>query len=242
VAQPLRWNTPAFVWNAPGVVWNGVEKPTKTAMPKVKAVVDFTTYPAPELTPVATMIHDKMLENVAIFVTPQVAMTVLKTAIDDYMAKLAARASNADSDEVAFFVARHALEADLAELGHYVNGLAKGDPVIVDASGFPSYSTARTPDYSAPAAPTNVRVRQGDVSGQWIMRYKPDRDKSMNEIQQCLSDPNVEANWTRVGMFGGGKAQNGGYAPGTTIWLRARTCGLQGIMGAWSDPAKIMVV
>jgi hypothetical protein len=43
-----------------------------------------------------------------------------------------------------------------------------------------------------------------------------------------MGDPNVEANWVRIGMFGGGKAQNGGYAPGPNIWLRARTCGLKG--------------
>jgi hypothetical protein len=180
VAKPLRWNTPAFVWNAPGVVWNGVEETTKSKMPKVKAVVDFTGYTAPELTPIATMIHDKMLANVAIFVTPAVTMAALQTTIDDYAAKLTARESGADADEIAFTVARHELEADLAELGHYVNGLAKGDPVIVDASGFPSYGTVRTPDYSAPAAPTNVRLRQGDVSRQIIMRFQPDRQKSMN--------------------------------------------------------------
>jgi hypothetical protein len=26
------------------------------------------------------------------------------------------------------------------------------------------------------------------------------------------------------------------------IWVRVRTGGLRGVMGAWSDPAKIMVV
>ena len=31
-------------------------------------------------------------------------------------------------------------------------------------------------------------------------------------------------------------------APGTVIWVRVRTVGLKGVMGAWSDPAKIMVV
>jgi hypothetical protein len=32
------------------------------------------------------------------------------------------------------------------------------------------------------------------------------------------------------------------FTPGTIIWVRARTCGLKGVMGAWSDPAKLMVV
>jgi hypothetical protein len=26
------------------------------------------------------------------------------------------------------------------------------------------------------------------------------------------------------------------------IWVRVRTVGLKGVMGAWSDPAKLMVV
>jgi hypothetical protein len=30
--------------------------------------------------------------------------------------------------------------------------------------------------------------------------------------------------------------------PGTVIWVRVRTVGLKGVMGTWSDPAKIMVV
>jgi hypothetical protein len=33
-----------------------------------------------------------------------------------------------------------------------------------------------------------------------------------------------------------------GITPGTVLWIRVRTAGLKGVMGAWSDPAKIMVV
>jgi hypothetical protein len=43
------------------------------------------------------------------------------------------------------------------------------------------------------------------------------------------------ANWQHAGMFSG-------IAPGTTVWVRVRTAGLKGVMGAWSDPAKIIVV
>jgi len=31
-------------------------------------------------------------------------------------------------------------------------------------------------------------------------------------------------------------------APSGTVWVRVRTAGLKGVMGAWSDPAKIIVV
>jgi hypothetical protein len=61
-------------------------------------------------------------------------------------------------------------------------------------------------------------------------------------VQKCLGDPNVEANWIHAGMFNGGKAILSGIAPGTSVWVRIRTAGLKGVMGAWSDPAKLMVV
>jgi hypothetical protein len=45
-----------------------------------------------------------------------------------------------------------------------------------------------------------------------------------------------------AGIFTGGKATTGGITPGSAVWFRVRTAGLKGVMGAWSDPAKIMVV
>ena len=50
------------------------------------------------------------------------------------------------------------------------------------------------------------------------------------------------ANGTTIGMFSGGKATLPGFTPGTTIWVRARTAGLRGVVSAWSDPAKMIVV
>jgi hypothetical protein len=105
-------------------------------------------------------------------------MAALQTTIDDNAPALSARESGTDTDELAFTVPRHDLEHDLTELGYYGNGVAMGDPVIVDASGFPSYNTTRKPDFSAPAAPANVRLRQGDLSGQCVTRYQPDRKRA----------------------------------------------------------------
>ena len=58
VAQPLRWNSKAFVWNAPNVRWNGNEV-TSTKMPQTKAIIDFGGYDAGDLGPTATTIHDQ---------------------------------------------------------------------------------------------------------------------------------------------------------------------------------------
>ena len=210
-------------------------------MSKTKAIIDFSGYTAANLAPAAQAIHDAMTGN-ATFPAPPVAMATLQTKIHDFSDALAAKASRATADVIAFNVVRHDLEGLLSELGVYVNQVAKGDPVIVVASAFPSFDTARVPDTSPPAAPADVTLRQGDLSGSLVSRCHPARDRSINEVQTCTGDPNVEANWQHAGMFNGGKATVSGIAPGTTVWVRIRTVGLKGVMGAWSDPAKIIVV
>ena len=73
------------------------------------------------------------------------------------------------------------------------------------------------------------------------MRYHPDRVRSMTQGQTNTGDPNNEAGWQYAGMFSGGKAIVAGLTPATTVWFRVRTAGLKGVMGAWSDPGKIIV-
>ena len=109
-------------------------------------------------------------------------------------------------------------------------------------SAFPSFDTARTADTAPPSAPTNLVLRQGDLSGQIVARYHPSRASSINEVQVNSADPNIESNWVDVGMFSGGKANLAGFAHGTTIWVRVRTVGLNAVMGSWSDPASLFVV
>ncbi len=43
-------------------------------------------------------------------------------------------------------------------------------------------------------------------------------------------------------MYSGGKAILPNLTPATTLWVRIRSVGLKGVMGAWSDPAKIIVI
>jgi hypothetical protein len=212
-------------------------------MSKIKAVVEFSGYAGPALAPAAQEIHDQMTANAVTFPTPPVTMLVLQGLITVFNQKLAAKASGATADTIAFNIARHDLEVALADDGGYVNSVAKGDPTLVSKSGYPSYDTAHTaPSAAPPAGPTNVVLRQGDLSGSLVARYHPDRQPSMNEVQTCTGDPTVEANWKHAGMFSGGKATVSGIVPGTTVWVRVRTAGLKGVMGAWSDPAKIIVV
>ncbi|MFN0079179.1 MAG: hypothetical protein ACKVY0_22170 [Prosthecobacter sp.] len=237
----LTWDQPGLTWDS--ATWDGVvAAPPRKTMNYTKAIIDFSGYTSPELGPDAHTIHDKMTTNAATFANPTVTMTALATLITTFDTALINRASGAKADVLALSDARDALEEALGVLGNYVNGIAKGDPLIVEQSGFPSYETTRTADTSPPAAPTNLRLRQGSLSGAIVARYKPDRQQSTNEVQITTGDPNSEAAWQTKGMFQGGKAEMSGFTPGSVVWVRVRTVGLKGVMGAWSDPAQIRVL
>lgn len=238
MAVPLKWNAPNARWNA-GQVWNGLQ-PTARTM-KIKAIVDFTPYPAAELTPVAQTIHDAMLANAVTFPAPPTSMVALATLLTTYSQKLAARASNASADVLNFNLARHDLEVALHDLGAYVNLVAKGDALIVEKSGFPSYGSAQPGPAGPPAAPQNLKLRNGDLSTTIVARCKPDRANSFNVAQINSGDPNSEAGWHTVMQFPGGKVTISGLTVGSIVWVRIATVGAGGVVGAWSDPAKIVV-
>src|SRR3954454_17360963 len=98
-------------------------------MPTTKVVIDFSGYTADELGTAAQAIHDKIVENAALFPNLPFTMVAFQATITDYMAKNVARGSKATADVLAFAVARHELEDDLNVLGNYVNSVANGNPV-----------------------------------------------------------------------------------------------------------------
>ena len=207
-----------------------------------KAITSFITYTDAEISPLALTIHTELTENAATFGTLPVLLPALDALIEDYDIKLAAKTDRSKSANVSFNAAKDALLEALSKLGNHVNNVAQGDPVIVDQSGFPSYTTERTPKDGPPLAPENLRVKHGVVSGSVIVRYKPDRSPSTNEVQINKVNPDTEAEWRQYGIFQGGTAEITGLTPGTLVWIRVRTVGLKGVMGAWSDPAQIRVL
>ena len=240
MANPLTWDSPTPLWDSAGATWDGVQASPRK-MSKTKAIVDFSGYAGPALAPAAQTIHDQMTANAAIFTAPPVTMAALQTVIDTFLQKLAAKASRASQDTIAYNLARHDLEVALGELGGYVNSVAKGDEATVAKSGFPYYASGHVTPGALPAAPANVRLIHGDLPGSVVARYHPGPAHSMNEVQTNPGDPNNEAGWVHAGMFSGGKALLSGLPLAITLWVRIRTAGLKGAMGPWSDPAKIIV-
>lgn len=211
-------------------------------MNSTKAIINFSNYAAAELGPVAQFIHEQMSDNDDIFDSPNVSMIALGALVGDYMTKQAARASRATADVIALKDARAELEAALGRLGIYVNDVAQGDAAIVEKSGFPSYGTARPALTGPPAAPRNLRLGRGSLSGSILARYQSQRGWATHEVQINTGNPDTAADWQTAGIFQGQKAELKGLTPGTRIWVRVRTVGLKGVMGEWSDPAEIMVV
>jgi hypothetical protein len=206
-----------------------------------KAITDFSGYSGPELVVTSQTIHDALVPIAAQYPNLPVALPAFQDLIDICNTALQKKASRAIADTAAFNVARANLEDALSRNGGYINVTVNGDETKIIATGYPFYETGNTADYSPPEAPTNMVVRQGDLSGEAVARFHPKRDRSLNEVQKCEGDPNAEVNWKMVGMFSGGRATIPGIIPGTAIWVRARTAGLQGVMGAWSDAVKIIV-
>ena len=238
---PLTWDMSNLTYDS-GLTWDGETASPRRTMNNIKAIIDFSNYTAPDLSPVAHTIFDSLTLNAASFPALPVTLVTLGTQLGTYDETLAARASRAKLDVIAFNEARAVLEETLTQVGSYVNIVAKGNAMIVGLSGFPSYDTSRTPDTSPPAAPTNLRLSQGDLSGSFVARYKPEHSPSTNEVQTCTGDPNNAADWHTKGIFRGGRAELDGVTPGTVVWVRVRTVGLKGVMGSWSDPAQIRVL
>ena len=238
MAVPTKWNMTGKKWNS-GLTWNGLTTTSSTM--KIKAIIDFTSYTAAELGPVAQTIHDQMTLHAAHFPTPPISMAALQTLITTYNQKLVARASRASVDVLAFNLARHDLEVALHDLGGYVNLVAKGEPMLVTESGFPSYGGTQASLPAIPGAPTDLRLRNGDLSRSIVARCRPDRSPSFNIAQTNTGDPNNEAGWTQAASFSGGKVTLSGLTVGTCVWVRIATVGVGGVIGAGSDPAKIIV-
>jgi len=207
----------------------------------IKAVINFRSYRESDFLPVAKHIHHQLSENAATFPGLPVTLGDLQVLVSDYATKLLAKTDGSKVDRLAFTVAQHALRGALALLGNHVNTVAKGSAVIVEKSGFPSFQAGRRPLRGLPAAPAKLVLKHGTLSTTVLARYKPDRSPSTNELQINLTDPTSESDWRQQGIYLGGKALITNLSPGTQLWVRVRTVGKKGKMGAWSDPAMIWV-
>ena len=67
MSDQAAWDTPELTYDS-GVTWDSLPARKRNTM-NTKAIIDFSGYTAPELGPVAHVIHDQMTANAATFAT-----------------------------------------------------------------------------------------------------------------------------------------------------------------------------
>jgi len=210
---------------------------------KTKATTYFNEYPAAELPVTARTIHVSMTKNATVFGPLPVDLDDLETLIIDYEAKLEASVGGGGKCATLDLKgAKLALSLGLRSLGNHVNSVARFDPLIVAQSGFPSYETLRRKHPGPPLEPLDLRLKHGVLPGTILVRYKPRRANSVNEVQINTGDPMDETAWKTVSIFARGRATIAGLTPGAVVWVRVRTVGLNNTYSNWCDPAQIRVL
>jgi len=109
-------------------------------MSNIKIITDFSGYAAADLDSITRTIEAGMFSPGTPFVNPPVTFPVLRAALVAFNDALVKLTGHATADIIAFNIARHELEAMLANLGAHVNIVAQHDPVMLVGSGFPCLS------------------------------------------------------------------------------------------------------
>jgi hypothetical protein len=216
---------------------------------KFKARTNFGDVTDGDVSKLAHNTQVKMLANAVTFTTPPLTMAAYLLIIGAYDQALAKSVGGSTAGTVAKNDARVTLEGAMRNLGHYVNIVAQGNQATIELSGFPTYSTAHVqPEDKGMVSnvtfiPQNFRMMHGGTSGTIKFRWHGDGSRTGCELQTNITDqPSNDAAYTYAGSVLGGKAELGGFVPGTTVWGRVRKIGRHGETGPWSDPAKLMVL
>ncbi|MEI7732687.1 MAG: fibronectin type III domain-containing protein [Verrucomicrobiota bacterium] len=165
-----------------------------------------------------------------------VALTAKQVAFAD------AVTAAGDRDKVKIS-AKNALRKELLvmirEIGTYLQIKSGGDRTILETTGY-DLVKARVPSPNPPAAPQNFKVVAGLLPGSAVASAKSPRGARTFEVEYCVGDTSVPANW-KIGARHGacGKIKMDGLERGKDHTFRIRAIGNDG-PGAWSDVAVFM--
>jgi hypothetical protein len=120
--------------------------------------------------------------------------------------------------------------------GVYVQDKSGGDPVKI-ASANMGVKASNTP-IGKLGQIQNLSLTEGDNPGELDGHWDPIHGRSDYQIQTCIGDPSVEANWQLAASCGPSKVTLKGLASGTKVWVRVRAKAPKDENdGAWSQPA-----
>jgi hypothetical protein len=139
--------------------------------------------------------------------------------------------------------ARDTLTSHLQQLAYYLQMTANGDDALLASTGF----DLRTPVPHTvitvpPPAPSNLRLKRGEVSGMLLVQVQKQTQATAYDVQTTSADPTVEANWGDAGIFMNcSRIEVPGLTPLKTYSVRVRAINAAG-PGAWTLPVSLVVL
>ena len=198
-----------------------------------KVSLGFAKLADTELDNFAQGVIDAMTGN-ATYPTPPVTMAHLKTAKDDFTAKMAAAQTGGIADTAAKNNSRQALLGDLRRVATYVQMTCNDDPALLLSSGFQAQSTNRA---STPLEqPQSLSIKNGG-SGQLVATIDPVRNANMYEGRIKIEG----GDWLPSVFTGDSQhIEFNGLTPGLVYTAQVRALGGSTGQSDWSDPSTHM--
>lgn len=195
-------------------------------------LIALTALVAPKLAPVAPAVPPipNMAAKTAALVTVTATANAANNAYNDALAALVTLKQTRDATA-------DALRVEHTAVASAVEAEAKGDPVLLSASG---YTLAGDPQASSvPGQVMNFQMTAGDDEGSLDTQHDPTDQAKTYEIQITTGDP-VTGPWVTKAQPTASREKLTGLPTGTRVWGRARAIGSKGA-GPWSDPASKIV-
>lgn len=238
--QLVWWS--AYRWNGRDgqgqfLLWNGSYE-TKKGNMNIQSSLGFARLKDGDLGGFATGVHDGLVANATLFVEPEVTPAELLTGINAYASALGATTNRGKAQTIAKNNARAALVEMLRTLASYVNGIAKGDPMIIIKAGFVPTGMSANPETGDITLdkPVIVSIRNG-VSGQLLVRVKG----SAYAFEGQTS--NGTGTWQTAGISTQARQiELNGLTPLTICNVRVRGIGPNNTYSDWSNPTSHPVV
>lgn len=165
-----------------------------------------------------------------------VMIATAETKLDAFnLAQAAALAATIEKDD-----AIKILHDGTVALGASVQSTSGGDPALI-ASADMGIKAPATPVGILPQV-QNLSLSAGDNPGEVDGDWNPVKGRKLYELQKCIGDPAVEANWTHLETSGPSKLTLAGLPSGSRVWIRVRANASDPVNhGPWSQPATIIV-
>lgn len=152
-------------------------------------------------------------------------------------------AADRDKSKVADRNAKREVLADIVRrLAPYLESVAAGDVAKLESTGYDLTKATHDAPIEIPDAPTDLKLKQGQLSGSVSVTAKPPKGAGSFEIQVCVGDPNVPANWRTATLSRNCRnVAVAGLQRGVDHFFRIRAIGSKG-PGPWSNVESIMPV